>query len=288
MKKLSLLRFVLFIASSIFVLASCSSLDEARSLHQQGKDGEALKMAAKYLKNGDPAVRIEAVELVGSIGGNEAGKLLMPVMEDEEEEVQIAAIDNIGKIKYEKASKKLVAMSISTTGDVFDAVCGAIDDIGTTAVDLLVKRYNRTSSGSEKKAYIKAMHGVGAAVAPAIARSLKGKSFFENTANYELLKSFNDPKVAQYMMDEIENESVADKVVEGLVKLGKQAVIPVINKLKSLKNRDGFPDLKARLIRALGELKDRRAVPLLEEFTNDKIESVSNAAAFSLRKIRGF
>ncbi|MBU2510114.1 HEAT repeat domain-containing protein [bacterium] len=288
MKKLNLLRFIFFIAGSIFVLASCSSLEEARSLHNQGKDGEALKMAAKYLKDGDPAVRIEAANLVGSIGGDEAGKLLMPVMDDEDAEVQVAAIDNIGKIKYEPASKKLVAMSISTDGDVFEAVGGAIRNIGAPAIELLVKRYNSTSDTAEKNAYKKAMFEVGPSVAASIAKSLAGKSFFENRGNFELLIAFKNPMVAQWMLDEIENEAVADMVVEALVKLGKQAVVPIVNKLQGLKGREGFAELKSRLIRALGEIKDRSVVPLLEEFSKDDIESVSNAAELSLRKVRGF
>ncbi len=288
MKRTNLFRFVIFIGGFLFLLSGCASLEQARSLYDQGKEREALKMAAKYLDDGDPAVRLEAVELVGEIGGKEAAKLLMPVLDDEDSEVQIAAINAIGKIKYAKAAKKLVAMSISTDDDVFEAVAGAIRDIGDPATQLLVKRYNKAGSTKEKNAYKRAMFEVGPSVAAAIAKSLKGKSFFENRANFDLLIEFKNPMVGEWLLDELENEEVADMVAEALVKLGNNAINPTLKRLRSIARKDGHVDLKERLIKTLGELKARKAVSTLERMTRDKSERVSNAAEFSLRKIRGF
>ena len=53
MNKTNMLKIVLFISGFVFLLAGCASLEKARSLHDQGKDREALKMAAKYLEDGD-------------------------------------------------------------------------------------------------------------------------------------------------------------------------------------------------------------------------------------------
>ncbi len=288
MKRTKLFRFVIFLSGFLFLLSGCASLEQARSLYNQGKEREALQMAAKYLDDGDPAVRLEAVELISEIGGNEAAKLLMPVLDDEDAEVQIAAVNAIGNIKYVKAAKKLVAMSISTDDDVFEAVAGAIRNIGDPATQLLVKRYNTAGSTKEKNAYKRAMFEVGPSVAAAIAKSLKGKSFFENRANFELLIEFKNPMVGEWLLDELENEEVADMVVEALVKLGNNAINPTLNRLRSVARKDGYVDLKERLIKTLGELKAKKAVSTLERMTRDKSERVSNAAEFSLRKIRGF
>lgn len=288
MNKTKIIRCVLFISGFLFLMAGCASLEKARTLHSQGKDSEALKMAAGYLKDGDPAVRLEAVNLIGEIGGEEAGRLLMPVMDDKDTEVKNTAIRHIGKLKYSKAASKLVEMSIKTEGDTFEEVATAIRSIGEPAIELLVKRYNNAGSASEKNAYKKAMFEVGPSVAAGIAKSLKGKSFFENKANFELLVEFKNPMVSEWLLDEIENEEVANLVVEALVKLGNNAILPVTNRLQSMAGRDGFVETKERLIKALGDLKAKQAVPLLEQMTKDKNERVSNAAEFSLRKIRGF
>jgi HEAT repeat protein len=53
-------------------------------------------------------------------------------------------------------------------------------------------------------------------------------------------------------------------------------------------SREGFIETKERLIKALGNLKAKQAVTLLEQMAKDKNERVSNAAEFSLKKIRGF
>ncbi len=288
MNKTNLFRFVILISGFLFLLTGCASLDKARSLYNEGKDREAIKMAATFLKDGDPAVRLKAVELIGEIGSNEAGKVLMPVLDDEDAQVQIAAIKILGKMKYAKASNKLVQMSISTDDEVFEAVAGAIRNIGDPALELLVKRYNKAGSKKEKNAYKLAMFEVGPSVAAAIAKSLKGKSYFENKDNFDLLIEFKNPMVGEWLLDELENEEVADMVVEALIKLGKNAVRPTLNRLKATARRDGYVDLKERLIKTLGELKAKSAVSLLESLSNDKNERVSNAAEFSLRKIRGF
>lgn len=288
MNKTKLLRVVLMISGFLFLLAGCASMEKARSLYNDGKNNQALEMAAGFLDDGDPAVRLEAVNLIGEIGGDKAGRLLMPMMEDEDPEVRNAAIRHIGDMKYERAAKKLVELSTSTEDETFEEVCTAMRKIGEPALDLLVKRYNSAGSSSERIAYKRAMFEVGPSIAQSIAKSLKGKSFFENRANFDLLIEFKNPMVGEWLLDEIENEEVADMVVEALVKLGKNAVRPVLNRLRSVADRDGFVDLKERLIRTLGELKAKQAVPLLEEMSKDKSERVSNAAEFSLRKIRGF
>lgn len=288
MKTHALHKLLVFFIMSLFLLAGCSSLEKARSLHNDGKDKEALKMAAEYLEEDDPLVRLEAVKLIGDIGGDEAGRLLMPMMEDEDIDVKNAAIRNIGEIEYEPASEKLVEMSVSTKGDTFEEVADAIRKIGTPAISVLVKRYNRTADPSRKDDYKRAMLQVGPSVAAEITKTLAGKSYFENRGNFELLVAFKNPMVAKWMLEDIDNEEVADMIVEGLVNLGNKAVNPIMNELRPLLEKDERITVKERLIRALGDIKDRRAIPLLEEFTKDDSERVRNAAEFALKKIRGF
>lgn len=282
------LNLLIFLAGSIFMIAGCSSLDKARSLHNQGKDQEALKMAASYLEKDDPAVRTDAVKLIGKIGGAQAADLLIPMLDDEDNGVKTETTRQIGKNKFKKAARKLVAMSIKERGELYDEIISALRKIGTPATDYLVKRYNQTGASSEKKAYKRVMLEVGPSVAASIAKSMAGKSFFQNRSNYQLLIEFQNPGVANWMLDEIENEEVADLVVEGLVKLGNKAVRPVINKLRPLVNQEGYIDLKERLIKTLGDLKAKKAVSLLEQFAKSSNERVADAAEFSLKKIRGF
>lgn len=288
MKKLSLNGLAVLIIGLFLTLSGCSSLNDARTLHNQGKDDEALKMAAKYLDDGNgQGVRLDAIKLVGDIGGDEAGKLLMPLLDDEDETVKNASIKAIGIIKYVPASKKLVEMSLTAQDETFEEIAAAIRNIGTPAIEELVKKYGK-AQGTQKNIYKKLMFEVGPSVAEEVAKTLAGKSFFGNQANFELLIAFQNPLVASWMLKEIENEEIADMIVEGLIKLGTKSVIPVMEKLQTYAGKSGDAVVKERLVRTLGELKDQRTIPLLEQMTRDDNESVSNASEFALRKIRGF
>ena len=288
MKNISEIRWFPLVVVIVFLISGCSSLDKARSLYQEGQDEAALDMAEELLEEDEPDVRVGAVKLIGEIGGDRAGQILMPLLKDKMFEVKLVAIKNLGKMKYEKAAATMIDMGLASSGDEHEALAGAVRDIGEPAIDLLVKRYNRTEEGALQEKYRVFMMTVGPAVASGITKTLAGKSFFENRKNFELLVAFKSPEVAGWMLKEIENEEVADMVVEGLVKLGPQAFNPVMQKLNSFAGQTGDVLVKERLITVLGNLKNRKAVSLLVELTRDDNERVRDAADLALKKVRGF
>ncbi|MCP4754005.1 MAG: HEAT repeat domain-containing protein [Proteobacteria bacterium] len=287
MEKQSWMRLLFLVMGFVFLISGCSSLEKARTLHQKGQNEEALKMAQEFLDDDDEKVRMKAVNLIGRIGGRKAGEILMPMLDDPTPAVKNAAVKNMGLMKYAPASEKLIAMALEAKGDTFEESARAIRNIGPPAIDLLVKKF-AASQAADYDRYKTVMLEVGPSVAAGIAKNLVGKSYFENRTNFELLIAFKNPKVASWMLKEIENEEVADMVVEGLTKLGGMAVLPVMNHLKTTMDESGKIDVTERLIRVLGDLKDQRAVSLLEKLTTDDSDRVRNAANFALKKIRGF
>ncbi len=289
MRKSHLINLVLMVVGTIFILSGCASLEKARSLHRQGKNDEALNMAQKYLdEDEEENVRLEAVNLIGKIGGERAGEMLMPLLNDPMLAVKNGAIRNIGLVKYAPAAQPLVTMAPDAKGDTFDDIAGAIRSIGPPAIDLLVKKYNSTGDSSTKDKYTKVILAVGPSVAASITKTMAGKTFFENRGNFEILVAFKNPLTAKWMLEDLENEEVAEMVVEGLVKLGSMSANPVIAKLNKTKGTTGNENLKERLIRVLGEIKSQSAVSVLEEMTTDDSDRVRDAANLALRKIRGF
>ena len=283
--KIKLLQYFVVL---MFIISGCTSLDKARSLHQKGQDEAALDMAEELLEEDEPGIRLGAVKLIGDIGGDRAGQILMLLLKDKMSEVKIAAIVNIGRIKYKIASGTLIDMALVSSGDEYEALAGAVRNIGEPTIDLLVKRYNRAAVGIDQDKYRGFIMEVGPAVASGITKTLARKSFFENQKNYELLIAFKSPEVASLMLKEIENNEVAEMVVEGLVKLGSRAFNPVLEKLDHYTGNPGNVLVKERLITVLGNLKNKAAVPILEQLTRDDNERVRNAADFALKKIRGF
>ena len=74
------------------------------------------------------------------------------------------------------------------------------------------------------KKFKKMMIYVGSSVTDAVTASLKGKTFFENKENFEILIAIQNPQVAQHLIPFLENEEVAHLAMEGLVQLGPLAV----------------------------------------------------------------
>ncbi|NQU64002.1 MAG: HEAT repeat domain-containing protein, partial [SAR324 cluster bacterium] len=173
----------------IFITAGCSSIEKARSLHQQGQNDKALEMAQELLADddNDEMTRLAAISLIGQIGGEKAGAILLPALDDPVVPIKNAAIKTIGKMGYAPASKKLLSIAMTSSGDTFEAIAGAIRDIGPPAIDLLVKEYTLSSNGVEKERYKNLMLAVGPSVASGVAKNMVGKSYFENRTNFELL-----------------------------------------------------------------------------------------------------
>jgi HEAT repeat protein len=287
-KSLSPRSLGLLLAVVVFI-TGCSSLDKARSLHQQGQDEKALAMAIKFLgdgkKEGD---RLAAIGLIASIGGPKAGEAMMPLLFDKSVPVRNAAITAVGDIRYTPAIPKLIDIALSATGDTLDAAAGAIRKIGPPAIDQLVKQYTRTSLAADQERYKTVMLAVGPSMTPAITKNLAGKTYFENRTNFELLIAFKSPEVANWLLKEIDNDEIADHIVDGLTKLGRLAVLPVMDKLAGLMDRENQARVKERLITVLGNVKATPAIDLLEAATRDVSDQVRESANLALKRIRGF
>ena len=289
MKTMSMRRILILILGLIFITAGCSSIDEARSLHRKGQDDKALKMAQDLLDDDeDENTRLGAIALIGQIGGEKAGEILMPVLDDPEVPIKNAAIKTIGKMGYAPASEKLLGIAMASKGGTLEAAAGAIRDIGPPAIDLLLMRYSQAGTTGEKERYKSLLLAVGPSVASGIAKNLAGKTYFENRTNFELLIAFKSPEVADWLLKEIGNREIAENVMEGLVKLGRQAVAPVIAELRNLPTDSDNVPSRIRLITVLGHLKAKQATSLLESLTRDDSDEVRNAADQALRRIRGF
>lgn len=287
MRQRKLFRMVCLLVGIAFLLAGCgSSIEKARSLNREGKRAEAVAMAKDLLTSDDPKVQVKAADLLGDIGGRQAGEVLIEALDDPPP-VQEAAIRNLGKMRHEPASKKLVSMVLDVRGETFEELAKAIRLIGVEATDILVKKFSN-ASGNAKSQYKKMVLAVGPTVADSVAKNLAGKSYFENKGNFDILIAFKNPRVAGLLLEHIGNIEVAPMVVEGLTKLGSMSVSPTIGALEKLEGRPGDTVLKERLIEVLGNLQDQRAVPLLEKLTLDDDDRIRNKATTALRKIRGF
>ena len=285
MKKIHLLVYVM---SFFLLLSSCASMDKAEALNREGKRDQALEMAISYLDDSEQNVRLRAIQLVGQIGGDQAGKELLQRLLDPSLTIQIAIVKALGNAKYAEASGALVDLVPDAKGELSEEIAKTIRKIGEPANQRLVQRFQRAPN-DEKTAYRQMCIDVGPEVTPVLVATLKGQSAFQNRYNYEVLVALKNPRVAGLMIVSIDDEEVGELIKEGLIKLGRLSTNAVIKELKNRQMDTENQEGKIRLIQVLGETNAQSAIPLLEALANtDLNENVKAEANHALRGVRGF
>lgn len=270
----------------VLFFTGCASLDKARQLSEAGQKEEALNMAAQFLDDDEPGVRLEALEIIGQIGGDRAGQLSATKLNDPDRAVQLQAIRNVGTTSYAPASGALVALTLSVRGESFEAVAKSVRAIGIDATGILLSSFD-SSRGNDRKAYKKMIIAVGPTMTTAVLANLGGRSYFDNRDYFDILVELRSPKVATLLLPSIEDDEVARHVVESLGQLGELALDPTLSYLKQRLGPDNAI-VRERLVQVLGNLRDPRAVPTLEGLSTDDDERVRIAVDDALRRIRGF
>lgn len=285
MKKTHLL---IYLISFLVLLSSCASMDKAEALNREGKKDQALEMAIPYLDDSEQNVRLRAIQLVGQIGGDQAGKELLQRLFDPDRTVQVAIVKALGNVRYAEASQALVDLVPDAKGELSEEIAKTIRKIGEPAIQRLVQRFQRAPN-DEKTAYRQMCIDVGPEVTPVLVATLKGQSAFQNRYNYEVLVALKNPRVAGLMIVSIDDEEVGELIKEGLIKLGSLSTNAVIKELKNRQMDTENQEGKIRLIQILGETNAQSAIPLLEALANtDLNENVKAEANHALRGVRGF
>lgn len=273
----------------ILMFSGCASLEKAEQLNREGQTEQALDMAAKYLADEDPQVRVKAIYLIGDIDHPRSGKLIVPSLKDSDSDVRKAAIVNIGKLRYAPGAEKMVKLVPDARGETFDLLAKSFRQIGEPGMTALVENYDSSLGKGNQKAFRRMFQAVGADIADALIKTLAGKSAFENRDKFEILIGLKNPKVSYILVEHIDEIELGELIVEGLVKMGTMSMQPTFAELKRrMKNPTEDIVGMERLVIVLGRLKDTRAIDILEQLSTHESERLRDAAGQALLRIRGF
>jgi len=281
-------RFFLLGLVLLLIASGCSSIDKAESLYQEGDKQAALEMAISLMDEDEPAVRLRAVKLIGKIGEKSAGSTLLKHLNDPDGKVQREIIVTLGQLKYEPALDSLLDLAVTADETQIRALASSFRSYGKEGIDRLVTRFDSPTETSNRGAYKALMIQIGADVAPSIIGILKGRSFFENRENFEILVRVKNPRMARLMLPFLEDEEVATQVVEAIGRLGSGAVNATIDALNQMKGKALNIPMMENIIKILGELKDPRAVESLEPLSQHPSERIRDAVDRALFQIRGY
>ena len=271
-----------------FLLTSCSSIEKAEQLYYDDQRDQSFEMAISFFEDDNAKIRLRAVKLVRRISKTEAGPDLRKLLKDTDRNVRREAIMALGQIQYEPASDDLLDLvSMANDDETIKALGYALREYGKNAIDTLVDRHQSNVYQKDRAKLKAVLIQVGPTVAGSIIHTLKGKSFFENKASFEILVRIKNPRVATLMLPYLHDMEVREHIVEALSQLGHSAVDPVISSLKKVSSSENIPTIEAH-INILGNLKDPRASSTLEALSQHKDERIRDAVNTALRKIRGF
>ena len=272
----------------VFFTSGCSSIDKAESLYREGDKKAALEMAIALMDKDEPAVRLRAVKLIGKIGEKSAGSVLLEHLNDSNSKVQREIIVTLGQLKYEPALEGLLDLAVTADEAQIRALASSFRSFGKEGIDRLVTRFDSPTETSNRGAFKALLIQIGPDVAPSIIGILKGRSFFENRENFDILVRVKNPRVARLMLPFLEDEEVASQVVEAIGRLGSGAVNATIEALDQMKGKESNIPVMENIIKILGELKDPRAVESLESLSQHSSERIRDAVDRALFQIRGY
>ena len=281
-------RFFLLGLVLLLIASGCSSIDKAESLYQEGDKQAALEMAISLMDKDEPAVRLRAVKLIGKIGEKSAGSTLLKHLNDSDSKVQREIIVTLGQLKYEPALDGLLDLAVTADEAQIRALASSFRSFGKEGIDRLVTRFDSPTETSNRVALKALLIQIGPDVAPSIIGILKGRSFFENRENFDILVRVKNPRVARLMLPFLEDEEVASQVVEAIGRLGSGAVNATIEALDQMKEKESNIPVMENIIKILGELKDPRAVESLESLSQHSSERIRDAVDRALFQIRGY
>jgi len=281
-------RFFLLGLVLLLIASGCSSIDKAESLYQEGDKQAALEMAISLMDKDEPAVRLRAVKLIGKIGEKSAGSTLLKHLNDSDSKVQREIIVTLGQLKYEPALDGLLDLAVTADDAQIRALASSFLSFGKEGIDRLVTRFDSPTETSNRGAFKALLIQIGPDVAPSIIGILKGRSFFENRENFDILVRVKNPRVARLMLLFLEDEEVASQVVEAIGRLGSVAVNATIEALDQMKEKESNIPVMENIIKILGELKDPRAVESLESLSQHSSERIRDAVDRALFQIRGY
>ena len=229
------------------VIASKSKLKTA----QQKQKLTELDSLKKALKNNDPDIRKLTVKILRNIGIPAIDSLIQ-ALKDEDPSIKREAAEALGFIGNIKAIEPLIQALRDDDNEVREESKNALRKIGVPSIE-------------------------------ALSNVLKDRDNQVRKLAVQALGEIGDAKSVESLIQVLTDgdNDILGEAVSALEDIGVLSVIPLI---QALKDRDG--QIRKLVARALGEIKDIRAIEPLIGVLSDNDSNVRCEAADALSKIR--
>ncbi|MFC1521492.1 HEAT repeat domain-containing protein [Elusimicrobiota bacterium] len=276
------------------------------------RGSRASKVLVNYMQDEDVEMRKACVMLLGDIGHKKSAVPLSMALNDESDEVFKAAQDAIMKIgdnavdEYiavfnnaatkkglteaafaliligEQSAEPIINVLIGKNDTASARMADALKEVGAPAVDLLAPllghKKERMRDGT---AY--AFILIGDPALEALINALESNKIRTRRTAVYALGEIKDPQTIPYLVNRLEDTDWTTMAWSSLAlaKFGKQALDPLLAALNSRK-----ASMRLGAAYALGELRDRRAIPALKKKLRDPDSDVRKTAKLALEKLQ--
>jgi len=258
---------------------------------------EAAKVLVRMLPIGDRDVREKTIRALGGLG-NAAVHVLLDALDVRSELVRSGAAAALGLIRDQTTVPRLIELLTDEKKHVRIAAVTALGNMRPArAIAPLVERLGDVDAGV-RSAAIDALERIGPAAVVPLIEALSHAA--TETLSAEVLRALSesrDDRALVPIMNHLGHTYMRVRVaaVDAAVAYGEAAVTHLLDMLVlnavpvegMIRDARGNPQKRNRLrtIRALGELKDSRAVSALKEIGQEDDREIRDAAEEALRKI---
>lgn len=238
----------------------------------------ALAFFEKNIQRLDKNSKINIIKTLGSIGGKESVKLLLPLLGNEDSEIKKEVIHSLGKSGEKYAVKSLIGMlgeknikinvlqALGQLGHIKSLIQSLSDDdetIVASSLEILGRLHNKSA-------------------ATYFLKSLKSSSPLVRARAAEALGKYRNSTYIIHFVKLLKDtdEDVRKEIVRALGKIEDEKAIPYL--IKALKDKNW--EVRRNAVEGLGNFQNKEAVNNLIKLLKDENPTVRNYAAESLGK----
>ncbi|MBD2035171.1 HEAT repeat domain-containing protein [Leptolyngbya sp. FACHB-321] len=206
-------------------------------------------------------IRQYAIANLTKLGDRQSVEPIIACLQDSHDKVQLQAVQALGALKDDRAIEPLLELAQSSPEPLWRSTIGALSQFNHPRIAaLMLTTVQHPDPVTRYYAILALKTDESEQIFPLLVKALEDPDWNVRKAAIQVLGDRSDPQAVRPLIQRFkQTEEHGEDTITALLKLGKPAVAPLIAVLKTSTHER----LRHQVILLLGQLQDRRAVPVL-------------------------
>lgn len=224
-------------------------------------ESDALATLLDLLHHPHWSIRQSAIAKLTKLGDRQIVEPIIACLQDSHDKVQRQAVQALGELKDDRAIAPLLELAQSAADPLWRSIIGALSQFNHPEIsELMLTVVQHPDPVTRYHATLSLRSGESAQIFPLLLNALEDPNSDVRQAAAQVLGDRGDPQAVKPLIQRLKQTQGQDEsIISALLKLGKPAVAPLIAVLKA----STHDQMRHRAILLLGQLHDRRAIPVL-------------------------